>query len=191
VADAVHVEGLKELNKLLKAAGEGAEKDLRRELKTAGVLVQREAQALARANGLVRTGALVRGIKVGYSRTSVIVYETASRRSTVGHRTYTRASKKQRVASSIQRRGGGIVDFPYPIVYEFGGRQSGNRFNQGGAIRNRSAIGARLAAMSTGAHGQAHLGPRAFMYPALANKADQVVETVGHVVDKFTKGEFA
>lgn len=156
MASTVHVDGLKELNKALKAAGDGAEKDLRRELKQAGVIVRDEAQRIARGKNLVDTGALVRGIRIGYRRTSVTVYETASRRSSVGRAGFRRSSRHQRVASHV-RGGGGIVDYPYPVVYEFGGR------------------------------GQGQLGPRAFMYPALERRSDEVVRIVGRVVDEFTR----
>lgn len=185
----VQVEGLKALNKALKEAGEGAEKDLRRELKIAGVLVRDEAKRIAQANGLNDTGALIRGIKVGYRRTSVTIYETASRDSSVAVKKRVRNRKGFRGSVWVQA-GSDRRNYPYPIIYEFGGRSSGHRFSTTAKVNNRSAIGKSLASYSgPRAHSQSHLGPRAFMYPALERKADEVLQLVGGVVDKFVKGD--
>jgi len=150
------VENLGGLNRALKAAEGDLDKLLRKELKAIGVVVQQQAKRNAAAEGLRDTGALINGIKVGFSRGAVTVYQTASRRSTVSAKTFRRSATRTRVASNISG-GGGTVDYPYPIVYEFGGRGSGR------------------------------LGPRAFMYPALEQKQEQIVGMFDDVLERLSR----
>ncbi len=147
------VSNLSQLNRAFKAAEGDLDKALRRELKLIGGVVQAQAKQNAAAQGLRDTGALINGIKVGFSRGSVSIYETASRVSSVGHTAYHREASARRVASNLTG-GGGRVDYPYPIVYEFGGRGTGK------------------------------LGPRAFMYPALEQKQQTVISMVEKMLDR-------
>lgn len=160
MTDTLRVDGLKQLNKALAGIDKTARLEFRRELRAVGGIVKDEAKRLAVAHGLVDSGRLVAGIKLSVTNTRVAIYETASR-----------DGKRSRA-------------FPYPIIYEFGGRERGNRFDKTARIKNRTATGARLAAYGAaqGSHGQ--YGPRAFMYPALENKSAAVLKGMEDVLDK-------
>jgi hypothetical protein len=150
------VENLGGLTRAFKAAEGDLDKLLRKELKAIGAVVQQQAKRNAAAEGLRDTGALISGIKVGYSRGSVNVYSSAARRSSVSRRTFTKTKRNARVAMGF---GGGanIVNYPYPNRYEFEGRGSGP------------------------------LGPRAFMYPALEQKREQIVGMFDDVLEKLSR----
>ena len=179
----LHVEGFKQLSKALAMSEAELRKDFRAELRAVGGIVKEEAKRRATAHGLRDSGAMIAGIELSVTKSSVAIYETASRRSSVGHATYVKSNRKSRVAQHI-RGGGGIVDFPYPIIYEFGGSHS--RMTRAGksTVRNRTMMGARLASYGSaqGSHGQ--YGPRAFMYPALENKSAAVLKGMEGVLDK-------
>lgn len=149
------VSNLSQLTKAFKAAEGDLDKRLRRELKAIGGVVQAQAKQNAAAQGLRDSGALINGIEVGFSRGSVSIYETASRRSVVGATAYTKSAKASRMGLVGDRRSGrGLVDYPYPVVYEFGGRGTGQ------------------------------LGPKAFMYPALEQKQQTVMSMFEQLLDR-------
>lgn len=193
MAETLYVDGLKQLNKVLSVADKAAQKDFRAELKTVGGIVRQEAKSIAVANGLVSSGALVRGIKIGFKRGSVSIYETASRESHTVVKTRVRNAKGARGGSTWEATGTRIENFPYPIIYEFGGRSTGHRFSKTAKVNNRSAIGKSLASWGgAAAHSSTHLGPRAFMYPALERKSKEVLDAFDNVLtglsNDFQKG---
>lgn len=108
--------GLRSLNQGLRKLGTEVPKQLREELKDAAEIVRVEAQARARAQGLVDTGRLVRSMKVSVRGASAFVRNTAT----------ATATGRVRVRSAKGSRGGsrtvaaGSREFPYPRVYEYG-----------------------------------------------------------------------
>lgn len=177
----LHVEGFKQLSKALAMSEAELRKDFRAELRAVGGVVKEEAKRLAAAHGLRDSGDLIAGIKLSVTKSSVAIYETASRTSHVGRRAYTQSASKQRIKRT---RTGGYVNFPYPIIYEFGGRDVQKVGDNVSRIKYRTTMGARLAAYGAaqGSHGQ--YGPRAFMYPALENKSAAVLKGMEDVLDK-------
>lgn len=182
------VEGLRDLQRALKAAEGTLDKDFKREIKTVGGIVQKEAKALAQANGLMRTGALIRGIKLSVTQTGAAIYETASRESKQVTRKRVRSMKGVRGGSRYVATGSKTVNYPYPIIYEFGGRSAGHRFDKTAKVNNRSAIGKRLAASGAAQGSRGQYGPRAFMYPALERRAADVVQGFEGVLDNLANG---
>jgi len=122
VARAVRVEGLRELQRALKAVDSKVAKELRGELKDAAGHVASTAKGIAEFQGLRDTGKLINSIRPGATMSYAYVKESANRNG-----------------------------FLYPRIYEFGGRdvQFGrailNRSSRGKQLRSRygSALGSR------------------------------------------------
>jgi hypothetical protein len=164
----LEVTNLKETRRALRNAGKDVRRDIRQQLKSVGEIVSTEAQAIASAEGLYRTGKLVRSIKPSASSMTVKIRATAKRKS----RKYP-------------------TGFNYPRVYEFGGAT--HRSNGKGGlspIRNRSKKGAALARLGKGP--TAVHGPRAFMKPALDKRREEVLTKFRGVLEsvgvKFKNG---
>lgn len=96
MADTIHVEGLKELDRAFGKLSKDLRKELRDELRAAGRIVSAEAKTIAAQKGLVRSGKLVRAIRPTVKGGSLFVRDGAR----------------------------GSDGFPYPKRYEFeGGRR--------------------------------------------------------------------
>lgn len=69
----VHVEGLKELDRAFGRMSKDLRKELRAELRDVGRIVSTEAQQIARAKGLERSGLLIRRIRPTVKGGSVFI----------------------------------------------------------------------------------------------------------------------
>lgn len=76
----IRVEGLRELDRALGKMSKELRKELRSGMREAAEIVATEARSRATAQGLVRTGRLVRGIKPGVRGGGAIVRSTATQR---------------------------------------------------------------------------------------------------------------
>ena len=143
----LQIEGLAALQRDLGKVNQAAKGEVREGLKDVGRIVQDEARLIAKAKGLYDTGALVRKISPAITQNAVYVRAKAT-------------------------KGG----YNYPGVYEFGGRASQLKRKGPGMtrIRNRSAIGARLAGFGPALGACGEYGPRAFLMPAAQSKSKEV-----------------
>lgn len=152
------ITGLAELQRDLNKVNKAAKKEVREGLKQVADPVVREAKQVAMQKGLFDTGQLVRKITKGVSQKGVFIRANA-------------------------KRGG----FPYPAIYEYGGRDV-QLLSGGGRSKvvNRSKTGARLRAQYGGAQGQfGEFGPRAFLWPAVVNMQDEIQRGMEHWLDTF------
>lgn len=143
----LQVEGLAALQRDLNKVNKAAKREMREGLKEVGRIVQDDARLIAKAKGLHDTGELRRKISPAITQNAVYVRAKAM-------------------------RGG----YNYPAVYEFGGRAAQLKRKGPGmtAIRNRSAIGARLAKFGPALGSFGEYGPRAFLMPAAERKSKEV-----------------
>lgn len=158
----LQVEGLRQLRRDIKKVDASIDKDyIRPALKDIGQIVADEAKAIARSRfNTLSTGNLANKIKPSVTQNAVFVVAKAT-------------------------RGG----YPYPGVYEFGGRDV--QITAGGGmtrIRNRSRIGRSLrnGGPAQGEFGE--YGPNAFLYPATVNKAEEVERRFEEFLDRFLAG---
>lgn len=73
----VVIEGQRELDRAFATIDRGLQKELRKGLKEAARIVSVEAVSIARRNGLVRTGRLLRGIRPGATSREVYIRSKA------------------------------------------------------------------------------------------------------------------
>ena len=102
----VVVENFTQWRKAVKELDAGLDKELKAGLKSIGSKVTTKAQAEAARKGLVKTGELVRKISPSVTQKGVAIVSKAKRPASSGKR-------KSRYAGK---------PFPYPAVYEYGGR---------------------------------------------------------------------
>ena len=102
----VVVENFTQWRRAVKQLDAGLDKELKAGLKAIGSKVTTKAQAEAGAKGLVKTGELIRKISPSVTQKGVAIVSKAKRPASNGKR-------KSRYAGK---------PFPYPMVYEYGGR---------------------------------------------------------------------
>lgn len=124
---AVRVEGLQPLLRDMGRVEKGLRRELQKELDEIAKHVRDEARDRAQAEGLRDKGGLVRGVKHRVKGSTALIRSTRT-------------------------RGG----FPYPAVYEFGGRGAGK------------------------------YGPRAFLYPTVEKELPTTVRMLGEMLDRLT-----
>ena len=103
----VVVENFTQWRKAVKELDAGLDKELKAGLKSIGSKVTTKAQAEAARKGLVKTGELVRKISPSVTQKGVAIVSKAKRPASSGKRGPSRYAGKP---------------FPYPAVYEYGGR---------------------------------------------------------------------
>ena len=132
------VEDYAKWRKAVKELDTGLEKELKAGLRQLGVKVSDKAKSEAASKGLVATGELMRKISPSVRMKDVVI-----------------AAKAKRPASSGSR-GGRYAGkpFPYPAIYEYGGRSGGSA-----------------------------TGPRAFLAPAVEKSSDLIREELTKVMD--------
>lgn len=154
----VLVEGLDETLRAFRKVNKNLANDMQNRLRHIAKIVADEAKGVAEFNHLRESGRLIKGIKTQVKYREAYIIETA---------------KNPR------------NDYPYPMIYEYGGRaRSAKRktFGAGAAVTNRSAIGARLA-NSGSTYGEfGEYGPRAFLYPALKLKQHEIVHEIDQML---------
>lgn len=124
---AVRVEGLRPLVRDLGRVEKGLRRELQKELDEIAKMVRDESRDKARGERLVDSGRLVRGIKHRVRGSEAFVRSTATK-----------------------------AGFPYPAVYEFGGRGIGK------------------------------YGPRAFLMPTVEKQLPQTVSMLEDMLDRLT-----
>lgn len=131
------IEDYAKWRKAVKELDTGLDKELKAGLRQLGVKVSDKAKAEAASRGLVATGELMRKISPSVRMKDVVI-----------------AAKAKRPASSGSR-GGRYAGkpFPYPAVYEYGGR------------------------------GGSGTGPRAFLAPAVQKSSDLIRDELVKVMD--------
>jgi hypothetical protein len=163
-----YIEGLDETKKALRAAGKEMRKEIRAQFKAVGNVLAEEAKSIATAQGLVGTqpwdhhkGRLVKSIHPTAGAFQVVVNETA--------------------------RGDDKSKYRYPQIYEYGGSTHVSTYKKGemqrSAVRKkrRSKTATRLG-LKGGA--DVYHGSRAFMYPALKNKEEEIMRRMEYVTKK-------
>jgi hypothetical protein len=121
----VVVENFTQWRKAVKELDAGLDKELKVGLKAIGSKVTTKAQAEAGAKGLVKTGELMRKISPSVTQKGVAIVSKAKRPASSGKR-------KSRYAGK---------PFPYPMVYEYGGRGgSGSRAFLAPAVQKSSEL---------------------------------------------------
>jgi hypothetical protein len=121
----VVVENFTQWRKAVKELDAGLDKELKAGLKAIGSKVSTKAQAEAAGRGLVKTGELVRKISPSVTQKGVAIVSKAKRPASSGKR-------KSRYAGK---------PFPYPMVYEYGGRGgAGSRAFLAPAVQKSSAL---------------------------------------------------
>jgi len=153
----IQVAGLAALQRDLGKVSKSAKAEVRDGLKQVAKPAVDSAQMVARMKGLYRTGQLVRKISPAITQQGVFIRAKATRRG-----------------------------FPYPAVYEYGGRD--NQLTRKGRSRvtNRSKTGARLRAQYGGAIGASgEFGPRAFLYPGVVKAGPEIERALEHWLDTF------
>lgn len=131
------IEDYAKWRKAVKELDTGLDKELKAGLRQLGVKVSDKAKAEAASRGLVATGELMRKISPSVRMKDVVI-----------------AAKAKRPASSGSR-GGRYAGkpFPYPAVYEYGGRDGSGT------------------------------GPRAFLAPAVQKSSDLIRDELVKVMD--------
>jgi len=121
----VVVENFTQWRKAVKELDAGLDKELKAGLKAIGSKVTTKAQAEAGAKGLVKTGELIRKISPSVTQKGVAIVSKAKRPASSG-------TRKSRYAGK---------PFPYPMVYEYGGRGgSGSRAFLAPAVQKSSQL---------------------------------------------------
>ena len=122
----VVVENFSQWRKAVKELDAGLDKELKAGLKAIGSKVTTKAQAEAGAKGLVKTGELIRKISPSVTQKGVAIVSKAKRPASSGKRGASRYAGKP---------------FPYPMVYEYGGRGgSGSRAFLAPAVQKSSQL---------------------------------------------------
>lgn len=153
----IQIEGLAALQRDLNKVNKTAKKEVRNGLKDVAKPAVDSAKAMARAKGLFDTGQLVRKISPAINQQGVFIRAKAQR-----------------------------AGFPYPAIYEYGGRDVQLTRRGRSRVVNRSKIGARLRAQYGGAQGEfGEFGPRAFLYPGVMNAQGEIVRGLEHWLDTF------
>ena len=153
----IQIEGLAALQRDLNKVNKTAKTEVRDGLKAVAEPAVRSAQMEARMKGLYDTGELVRKISPAITQMGVFIRAKA-------------------------KRGG----FPYPAIYEYGGRDVQLTRRGKSRVVNRSKTGARLRAQYGGALGQfGEFGQRAFLYPGVMNAQPEIVRGLEHWLDTF------
>jgi phage gpG-like protein len=153
----IQVDGLAALQRDLNKVNKTAKAEVRDGLKRVAEPAVRSAKAVARANGLYATGELIRKISPAVTQQGVFIRAKA-------------------------KRGG----FPYPAIYEFGGRDYQITRRGRSKVVNRSKTGARLRAQFGGAQGDSgEFGPRAFLWPGVMRAQPEIVLELEHWLDTF------
>ena len=154
----LQVKGLAQLQRDLGKVEKTARTEVRTALKEVGSIVARESKMVAAQKGLRgKTGNLIAKIVPTVRQQGVFVEAKAMNK---GYR--------------------------YPGVYEFGGRdvQINRKSGRTSAIKNRSSQGARLRKTGSALGAFGEYGPRAFLWPALMNKQDDVERAMEDWLDK-------
>ena len=155
----IAVENLAEVIAGVKKLQDGVWPKLRERLVDVANRAASFAVFIARQKGLYESGDLIDHIKAGWRSSYAYISDTARR-------------------SSPAYPSG----FNYPAIYEYGGSETrGNQWGTGFKIRNRSTIGTRLIAQH--GLGEGHIGPRAFLWPAAVQGADQLVPAVENALE--------
>jgi hypothetical protein len=158
----LQVRGLAQLQRDLGKVAKTARTEVRTGLKDVGSIVSRESKMVAAQKGLRgKTGKLIARIVPTVRAQGVFVEAKATNK---GYR--------------------------YPGVYEFGGRAAqANRRGPGmTAIKNRSSQGAALMKTGSALGAFGEYGPRAFLWPALMNKQNEVERAMEYWLDTFLSG---
>jgi len=122
----VVVENFTQWRKAVKELDAGLDKELKAGLKAIGSKVTTKAQAEAGAKGLLKTGELIRKISPSVTQKGVAIVSKAKRPASSGKRGASRYAGKP---------------FPYPMVYEYGGRRgSGSRAFLAPAVQKSSQL---------------------------------------------------
>lgn len=122
----VVVENFTQWRKAVKELDAGLDKELKVGLKAIGSKVTTKAQAEVAAKGLVKTGQLLRKISPSVTQKGVAIVAKAKRPASSGKRGASRYAGKP---------------FPYPMVYEYGGRGgSGSRAFLAPAVQKSSEL---------------------------------------------------
>jgi hypothetical protein len=157
----LQVKGLAQLQRDLGKVAKTARTEVRTGLKDVGSIVSRESKMVAAQKGLRgKTGKLIARIVPTVRAQGVFVEAKAMNK---GYR--------------------------YPGVYEFGGRDV--QLLPGGgmtAIKNRSSQGAALMKTGSALGAFGEYGPRAFLWPALMNKQNEVERAMEYWLDTFLSG---
>ena len=132
------VEDYARWRKAVKELDTGLDSELKAGLNRLGVKVADKAKDEARSKGLYATGQLVNKIASKARMKDVAIVDTAKRKASKGSRGGRYAGKP----------------FPYPAVYEYGGRSGGSA-----------------------------TGPRAFLAPAVAKSQDLIRDELVKVMD--------
>jgi hypothetical protein len=119
MAEVVGVEGLADLRRALARVSPEARRGLTAGIKLLAAQIAERAKANARAQGLDKTGNLIKGIKPACVGTTGMIRETAVSYTEVGSRRIKR-SYSGRDSSRHTYSGG----YPYPAIYEYGHKQS-------------------------------------------------------------------
>lgn len=152
------VSGLAALQRDLGRVSKDARSEVREGLKGVAGITVSEAKRVAAAKGLHDSGDLIRKIVPTVNQQGVFVVAKAKRRG-----------------------------YPYPAIYEFGGRAVSLKRKGPGMtkVTNRSRQGATLARYGSALGSAGEYGPRAFLWPAAMNKADETERALGRWLDSF------
>jgi hypothetical protein len=128
----VVVENFTQWRKAVKELDAGLDKELKVGLKAIGSKVTTKAQAEAGAKGLLKTGDLIKKIAPSVTQKGVAIVSKAKRESSPGTRKFRDGRGRSRYAGK---------PFPYPMVYEYGGRGgSGSRAFLAPAVQKSSQL---------------------------------------------------
>ena len=153
----IQVDGLAALQRDLNKVNKTAKAEVRDGLKKIAEPAVSSAKAMARAKGLFDTGELIRKISPAVTQQGVFIRAKAKR-----------------------------DGFPYPVIYEFGGRDVQLTRRGKSRVVKRSKTGARLRAQYGGAQGEfGEFGPRAFLYPGVMRAQPEIVRGLEHWLDTF------
>lgn len=157
----IQVEGLQRTLRAFGRIQKGLRQELRKELIQIAGVVAAKARDIAEQKGLHDSGSLIERIHPGMRASYAYITDTAKRKS----------AKYP-------------AGFNYPAIYEYGGSQT--RKNMAGEFNvvNRSRQGAALALLGAGS--QRHVGPRAFLEPALAEREEWVVKAIDAMLGRMT-----
>lgn len=135
--DLILIEDFAAWRRSVKNLDDGLDKQVKKGLKDIGVKVSDKAKGEVSARGLVKTGEMMRKIAPTVRAKEVAIVAKAKRPPSSGKRGGRYAGKP----------------FPYPMVYEYGGRSSGG------------------------------VGPRAFLAPAVEKSLDVIRNELLEVID--------
>lgn len=160
--DAIRVEGLSRLIRDMKKLESELPKEIKAEMKLIADHVAEDAQDDVSRRGLVDSGKMRKKI-MGKARQNGAVIQSKAK---------------------SPRKG-----YPYPAIFEFGGRARSMKrksFGPGGEVTNRSAIGARLAASGPALGAFGEFGPQAILLPAVQRNTEYTVEALTEMLDRLS-----